>query len=425
MINFKRILPNLILFFLFINIMAGKVSAQNKFSDVIENDWYYEYAMDLAEAGIINGFPDKTFRPDETLKSDQFIKMISVALGCEEGNGNSYWASEYILYAKENGMLEKFNGSEYDKPLTRGDMACIVSSALILKDEEIEIDSYGLHDIFGFTPDIYAMDIIAVNNSGIITGYPDGTFGYERNITRAEACAVIYRLIFPEHRPGMQKALRVPLPLLVSDNQTIIESQINGFAGNSNCVYSGERFSSGGRFLQTDFNEKINFHAFETVKLMLDNRVHPVFEMKAFCNKAIIEIDCYPSEAMSGSRDYSMFSVLLYDSPTGYPEKEWGYDSMFMKLEVNRLCENGLIDPETGRPNVLYEYKMRALMRIVFGIETGDVFSEFILDRYIEYAGYEAGLIPAGTDLLSLGGIRLIFFSEGLGRRLCFTFSEE
>ncbi|MFO7612148.1 MAG: S-layer homology domain-containing protein [Clostridia bacterium] len=425
MINFKRLLPNLILFFLFINMMTGKVSAQNEFSDVVTGDWYYEYAMELAEAGIINGFPDKSFRPDETLKADQFIKMMVVALGCKEGNGEVYWASEYILFAKENGLLEKFNGNEYNRPLIRGDMACMVSRALSIRGEETKVDAYGLHDVFGYTPDIYAMDIINVNNSGIITGYPDGTFGYEKNITRAEACAVIYRLIFPEFRPGMQDALRVSVPLHISDDQTLIEDQINEFEGNSNCVLSNGVFSTGGRYLQTDFNDEINFQALETVKLLLDNNVHPAFEMKAFYNKTIMEIDCYQSKAMSGSRDYSMFSILLYDSPTGYPEKEWGYDSMFMKLEINRLCESGLIDPETGRPDTLYEYKIRAVMRIFFGIDKGDVFSEFILDRYIEYAGYEAGLIPAGTDLLSLGGIRMIFFSEGSGRRLCFTFSEE
>ena len=40
---------------------------ENRFTDVSETDWFYPYVMDLSEKKVINGYPDGTFQPQNTV----------------------------------------------------------------------------------------------------------------------------------------------------------------------------------------------------------------------------------------------------------------------------------------------------------------------------------------------------------------------
>ena len=61
----------------------GTTEAQ-RFSDVAATDWYYSVVMQLVEAGTIDGFPDGTFRPKNTVTTGQALKMILLAAGYPE-----------------------------------------------------------------------------------------------------------------------------------------------------------------------------------------------------------------------------------------------------------------------------------------------------------------------------------------------------
>ncbi|MBQ4528029.1 MAG: von Willebrand factor type A domain-containing protein [Clostridia bacterium] len=51
------------------------------FSDVNENHWAYEYINEAVCAGVINGFPDKTFRPDDSITYEQAAAIICRVFG--------------------------------------------------------------------------------------------------------------------------------------------------------------------------------------------------------------------------------------------------------------------------------------------------------------------------------------------------------
>jgi hypothetical protein len=107
------------------------------FSDVNEGDWYYTQVMTLADRGIINGYPNGTFAPN------QYITREEIA---------------YILY--------KFFGP-------------------------IGLNSAPA-DAYIFFPDVLAdrWSANAINTLAyfqFVKGYPDGTFRPANNATRAEA----------------------------------------------------------------------------------------------------------------------------------------------------------------------------------------------------------------------------------------------
>ena len=77
------------------------VGAETNFSDVYEDHWAYSSIMEFAEKGIVTGYPDGTFRPDDYVKRDEFVKIIN---GHVDNVYSEYsdvkpdnWAYEYIL----------------------------------------------------------------------------------------------------------------------------------------------------------------------------------------------------------------------------------------------------------------------------------------------------------------------------------------
>lgn len=50
--------------------------AENKFSDVFLNDWYFKDILAASEKGIIAGFPDGTFSPNGIITHEQAVKIL-------------------------------------------------------------------------------------------------------------------------------------------------------------------------------------------------------------------------------------------------------------------------------------------------------------------------------------------------------------
>ena len=55
-------------------VLAGQAFAA--FSDLPQTHWANEAVAQMAEQGILEGYPDGTFRPDETLTRAQFLAMV-------------------------------------------------------------------------------------------------------------------------------------------------------------------------------------------------------------------------------------------------------------------------------------------------------------------------------------------------------------
>ena len=63
------------------------------FPDVAPGSWYYDDVMYLYRNGIIGGFPDGMFRPEDKVTTGQALKMIILAAGyAEPEQAASHWA---------------------------------------------------------------------------------------------------------------------------------------------------------------------------------------------------------------------------------------------------------------------------------------------------------------------------------------------
>ena len=128
------------IFFRLLNddVRDKNLTRSNSFSDVNRSDWYNTAISTMAALGILDGYSDGTFRPNE--------------------------------------------------PITRAEFAAIAARF----DENAASGSASFSDLSGHWA---AGEISKAYKNGWVTGYSDGTFRPDQSITRAEAVALINRVL--------------------------------------------------------------------------------------------------------------------------------------------------------------------------------------------------------------------------------------
>lgn len=88
------------------------------FNDVKAKDWHFPYVQKAAELGLIKGYPDGSFRPDQILSREEMLTVVVQAMNVnptvsaellkpfESENRISDWARVYIASAESLGVLE-------------------------------------------------------------------------------------------------------------------------------------------------------------------------------------------------------------------------------------------------------------------------------------------------------------------------------
>ncbi|WP_187254599.1 S-layer homology domain-containing protein [Alkalicoccus halolimnae] len=197
--NLKIFLPALLA--LTILYPAGSASAASPFPDMKESDWFY-YEVSLMESlDITSGYPDKTFRPQNSLTRAEAAVFFDRVLDFPEPENpdafpdvskNSF-AREAIASASEAGFMNGFPDGRFgpDQTLTREQMAVLIDRAYALQEASM---------FFNDLPEKrYSYDAVRrLAGSGITSGYPDGTFRPANNVTRAEFSVFLIRSIFWE-----------------------------------------------------------------------------------------------------------------------------------------------------------------------------------------------------------------------------------
>lgn len=207
--------------------LASTTSAlASTYSDVPENAWYTGYVNKISELKGFAGYEDNTFRPDNQITQEEFVKtVVALTVGEQpEATGENTepkrswkncwdsWAQPYLNKAMEMGLITeedtdfRYNGL----PCTRGNMAKIATRAFeYLKEEKItDTSAYAakLKD-YANIEDKYKSYVLQAYGKGIISGYEDGTFRADGILTRAEASSVLVRLIDKTERPNADETL--------------------------------------------------------------------------------------------------------------------------------------------------------------------------------------------------------------------------
>lgn len=172
----------------------------------ISNHWAVEDIEKLVNDGIISTSGRSFFYPDSRISREDFcqyvVKTLELPLKPVEGKFDdvpiSSGNAKYIEAAKEYGIINGYPDGTF-KPkndITRQDIAIIIKRAYELdngKKDVISDFSLSFSDIEQI--DDYAKDGVKLcNKLKIVNGRPDGTFDPHDHTTRAEAATMIKRL---------------------------------------------------------------------------------------------------------------------------------------------------------------------------------------------------------------------------------------
>lgn len=103
----------------------------NEFSDVSADHWAKNYIQTGYNLGIISGFGDGIFKPDDSVSYEQALKMIVCALGYDQhAQQLGSWPEGYIKQADALDITNKISGVTYKDNATRGVIAQALYNAL-------------------------------------------------------------------------------------------------------------------------------------------------------------------------------------------------------------------------------------------------------------------------------------------------------
>lgn len=171
------------------------------FSD-LDKHWAKETIETLSRKGIINGYPDGTFRPDANMTRAEVAVVLAKAIGLNSTKSNlafkdaeniPQWAEGFIQAIVDKGIIKGYEDGEFkpNRVLTRKEMVVMAVNAFNIEGSEIQLPFTDSNTI----PEWAKSSVIKAFSSDIVKGYADNTFKPDKEVTRAEVCTIIAKCL--------------------------------------------------------------------------------------------------------------------------------------------------------------------------------------------------------------------------------------
>ncbi len=175
-----------------------------KFDDLSNVPWAVEAIEALTQEGILNGVSEHEFAPEKTVTRAEFLKMVMTAFDLPVSNDDTAftdvtkddWYYGYVVGASSLGIVSGYGDGAFgpNDNITRQDMAVILVKALqqasVSLEEAAQVSFADDGDI-----DAYAkQSVYQLANAGVINGKGDNLFVPKDFATRAEAAVMIYKI---------------------------------------------------------------------------------------------------------------------------------------------------------------------------------------------------------------------------------------
>ncbi|MHB1419748.1 MAG: S8 family serine peptidase [Bacillota bacterium] len=205
----KKKIRCLIIILAFAAAVLAMGGAAEAFSD-LKNQWPAMEADLLASRGVLTGYPNGAYRPQEPVTRAQLAAIMVRALGMDNEATQlkdiappyrdlpeGYWANGYIQIAREMGLVSGYNDGNFRPSVSvpRDQLAAVLVRAL----------NYGVPEktlplSLPFTDSgsigTWARTAVAeASHRGLVAGYTDGTFRPSAVVTRAQAAAFLARFL--------------------------------------------------------------------------------------------------------------------------------------------------------------------------------------------------------------------------------------
>jgi hypothetical protein len=178
-------------------------AAAATFSDVPSSFWGYDAISSLSGKGIVSGYPDGSFKPNNNITRAEFATMLVKALGLTASGTDSFtdvapsnWCYGSVNTAVYAGLVSGMGNGQFapNAPITREEMAVMVAKALGSNAPTVTgVELSAFSD--GSAISSWAVKGMEVSVKADIVSGMDGKLAPQANATRAQAAAMIFKLL--------------------------------------------------------------------------------------------------------------------------------------------------------------------------------------------------------------------------------------
>lgn len=170
-------------------VFSIPIPSPTALSDV-EGHWAAPYIKEMYASGVIGGYPDGSFRPDNHISRAEFVTMLVKSYQWETAGSKTFadtanhWARDFIAVAYARQIAKGYNDTRFgpDDYITREQMAVMLAQAAELRNVT---GTRTFSDQERISP--WAREAVAAASSkGIINGYPDKSFKPKDKATRGK-----------------------------------------------------------------------------------------------------------------------------------------------------------------------------------------------------------------------------------------------
>ena len=226
--------------------------AANPFSDVTPNDWAYQAVEDLSEQGVVEGYPDGTFKGERNITRYEMAQIIARML-----------AKEDQLNAEQRATLDKLAG-EYADELANlgvrvsnlekkvGNIYWSGDARMRYQDKATDDDSWNGR--------------MRINVKGQVNDstYVQGRLTSNMDFKKTEDTSVVFDQLYVNHDLGKAATVRLGrIPVAFGDQGGWLYGDSYGVDGAEAAFHLGEKVdvtAGYGRFNTSDYNDKVIDH---------------------------------------------------------------------------------------------------------------------------------------------------------------------
>lgn len=176
----------------------------NPFTDVKENDWFYDSVKYAYENDLMKGISNTEFAPDSDVTRAMFVTVIyrmenepqTGKCAFTDVESGSYYENA-VAWANENGIVSGISEECFapNEPITREQMVAIIYRYAAFKGYDITTSSNTSYTDNDNISDYAKNAVIWAAEKFVMTGNTDGSFAPKANTTRAQVASVFMRMV--------------------------------------------------------------------------------------------------------------------------------------------------------------------------------------------------------------------------------------
>ncbi|MEH2361995.1 DUF1565 domain-containing protein [Nostoc sp.] len=173
------------------------------------NHWAGGFIRELVKLGIVNGFPDRTFKPDATMTRAQYAALLVKAFNPSSNRPAikfkdvpaDFWASKVIQQAYQGSFLSGFPDNSFSPNKNIQRVQVIVSLVNGLKLSGDSATAIKTFDDQAKIPEYAKDEVVKAIDKQIIVNHPNlKQLNPTRDATRAEVAVMVYQALVDADR---------------------------------------------------------------------------------------------------------------------------------------------------------------------------------------------------------------------------------